>query len=196
MTIDDLFIIQNEKNIEYKNNYSPEIEITSYTYRRNKENWKETVESCSEVLFQELKKKFPFFKIWFWVKYLFLNEPTRVEQYKGILNNKRLGFLSERKITYQGLHKKFDKVGVSAFLEITDTNLFSDVLNYLRDSNDGILFLRSEITNQINFDEQIYSSYKDISSLETLIINEGLVILRPTGSFDDQEFCIETYCKK
>ena len=44
-----------------------------------------------------------------------------------------------------------------------------------------------------NFDKAIYSCHKDFSLLVQLVENKNFSILRPYGSFDDRDFCIEIY---
>lgn len=195
MNINDLFEIRQEKNSEYISKYSDEIKITSYMHKRNNIEWKKTVDYCSTSLYQDLNKNFSGQKIYFWVQYRFIKEPTRLELYKGLLNDKGLNFLSNRKIPNIWIHNSGSDIGCSSLMEITDKELFSSALNYLRDSNEGFLFMISEIPDEESFDKEIYSIYKGFSSIVNYLINKNYILLRPFGSFDDSTFCIEIFEK-
>lgn len=194
MNINDLFVIREEDNNDYIYHYDSSIKITSYAYKRNKD-WKKTVDFCGNFLYQEIRNKYSSLKILFWVQVKFNKEPTKIEKYKGIQNDKNLFFLKNKILTYKFFHDIDGKYGFSAFLEINDEETFSATLNYLRDNTEGVIFLASNISDFKEFDNEIYMGYTNFPSLVNLLINKNCFILRPYGSFDDREFYLEIYEK-
>ena len=49
--------------------------------------------------------------------------------------------------------------------------------------------------NVHNIHTEIYSYCDDFPTLVNFLVNKNFILLRPYGSFDDKDFCIEIYEK-
>ena len=121
MTINNQLSIISENNHEYSANYDGNVSITSYSFDRNNENWETSIDYFSEILFMKLAEEFPSKRVYFWVKNIFCNVPSKIEKYKGIYNDKELLFLKTMANCNIFNHVTSEPYGFSALVEVKDS---------------------------------------------------------------------------